>query len=883
MGRRAWRSPRFGWIPTLGARGDQQTAYEIVVSNAGGVVWDSGQVPSGASSLVAYGSSGSAKALTSDTDYVWAVRVWTAAGGATPSAYSAAQGFRVGMLPGSSWSAAWIACAEGDQSGSTQQNQLRSQFSLAGVTAASVQRAVLYVTGAGYYRFFVNGAQAGPAWVRLDPAWTLYNLRALYTAFDVKAQLQSALGSASGPVVLAAELGNGWPDVLPNPFNGSSSAAAAAPVLLAERAPGDTERSQPLVDVEASGGVTRDPVTPRVGYLHAIAAQRLGLAPGARPSLAQLRRRAPRVWFDESAQRWRLGWDRANATRRLFAQLSLTLTNGTVLQIATAASGTPTATGSVLTPAWQCGSGPRVDDSVYDGETYDQRLETPGWNLPNYNTAGWTSALPAPPFTAGVTLTAAAMPLVGDLSYDSPVNISNPQPGVWVFDFGLNAAGVSQLRLPAGVLAAGQQVALSHAEVLMHEPYGPADGTVYTANLRSATATDLFTASGAAVNWTASFTYHGFRYVQVTGLPAGFTPSAGTLTAVRFASQLQWVNSFRSSSSLLNGVHFNAARGELSNAMSLLSDCDQRDERKGWSGDGGLSGHTYFVNFHAAPLLQSWITSMGDDLNNQADMPAGSFGSISDTVPHTFGNHPGDPNWQTVYPTILQQFLWHWGDTRIVASQYNNLHNYGAFLNSKLAAQAAALYSYYGDWCPPPQTQGGGQGPKPPGSLVSLYAFINDYARLIEFATAVHNASDAANFANQRNVAVNVTNKAFFNASAGVYGNSNWDGLQTAHAVALTTAGLVPPASVAAVRNNLIYDIVYNHDGTLSTGILGVNRLFFALVDAGRGDIALDILLQDTYPGFGYMLRNPIEPSIGSTWELWDAPAEGPGMNSRST
>lgn len=709
----------------------------------------------------------------------------------------------------------------------------------------------------------MNGQQVGSA--RLDPGWTAFNLRTYYSSYDVMSFVAPV---ASGALTLGVELGNGWPDVDPAPWNGTASSA---------------------VTLDAATGEAVD-----------VAALRNG------------NRNAQNRWFDEVEGTWKLGWSRTGATRKFILQLNLEFSDGTSLALVSTASGAPTLASAAATAedvrprfrsavdnrpehhspfvrgempravaslAWTCGSGPRLDDSVYDGEVYDARRETPGWNAPNFhNSTVWVPARPAPPFAADITLTAQAMPLVADVTTFAPVAITNPKPGMYVFDFGQNLAGVCRLSLP-GPTAAGVTVQLQHAEVLMHPPYGAVDGTVYTGNLRSALALDSYTTRGSASGESHEFmfTYHGFRYVQVTGLPSA--PSASWLTAIHFRSTVAQHGSFVSSSPVLNQIQTNTLWGQADNLMSVPTDCDQRDERKGWMGDAGLTVEEATLNFDVSALQTMFALNIRDSQLSTVDPhPAGS---VPDTVPHTFGSYPGDPAWMTAYPSLVHNLWLQNGDLTIVSNHYANLLSYMDFFAQSVASSGLAkMYSYYGDWVPPPAVQGGGQGPKPPGAYISAFAYLQDAQFMVDLAGAMNDHGNVQVFSR---LVANLTaefNAAFFDAAAGVYGNSDGGGLQTAHALALAV-NAVPSASRTQVVTNLVNDIWSTHEGHISVGISGAKYLYRMLTENGFAGLALGLAEQTTYPSYGYMFNNEYENAT-TLWELLDSPAEGPGMNSRN-
>lgn len=881
--------PRFFWQPVHADRGQGQSAYHIIVNTvdlAGNVlsqVWDSGVVTSNATIQITYGGS----PLTSDTQYSWVVQWVDLSGAAAP--WSAPATFATGFMTQAEWKGAdFIGCP---QPGPNPFNQLRTVFATPGLASGvTVAQARLYITGLGYYRAFFNGQRLG--YNELDPGWTTYPQRVLYSMYDVTAQLAGS-GSSNA---LAVYLGNGWPNIAPNPFNGSTSTVAATRAAVA--ASGAAALEEYHATHPAAAGWESEPT-------HPLAAMRLTGAQAAAAAATRLRE-----------------GDNTGAVRKLRAQLVIHASDGSSYVLATNAGsfateaiegaseegarelaarhsrsahskggkGKKTAAAAPLrapiASSWQCGSGALLADDVYNGCTWDSRLETTGWDTPAYDAAGWLPAVLTadPGGDNGPTLMAAqTMPPVSIISEMPARTVNQPSPGVYVLDFEQNFSGYVRLTLPAPV-PANVTVTLRHAELLQHPPYGPQDGNIYVGNLRSAKATDMYTTRAspdADLVLEPLFTYHGFRYVEVTGWPGPVTPDMVTGLFFRSAVAETGAVSFpaANNASVLNQLQHAVTWGQAANLMSVPSDCPQRDERKGWMGDSGLSQETMSFNFDLCAFHSQWAANIHDSA--AARQYSHPDGAVPDTVPWTFGSDPGDPAWQTAYPGVLY-WLWQFcGDTRVLSTYYADLKALITYQASQLNATGIAkFYSYYGDWCPPPPVPGGGQGPKPPGSLVSAAAYLSDIQHGIEIATAMGQTADAAAWQTLLDAYVDQYNAAFYQASIAAYGNADGSGLQSANAASLAL-NLVPTANVDAVAAALASDVADTHAGHWSTGIFGMRWLHRALTAAGYGTTAVNTLLPLDYPSFGYWFNNDLEPATTMN-ELPDAPFEGPSMNSRN-
>jgi len=330
----------------------------------------------------------------------------------------------------------------------------------------------------------------------------------------------------------------------------------------------------------------------------------------------------------------------------LRALLSVLTTDGRRQVWATGAAGFEGPATGNGNASWRCALGASLFDHIYDGASFDATRDTVGWDLPGFNDSGWGPAVLAadPGGAAPTIMTAQASQPVAAVAEYPALIITSPAPDVFLVDFGANLAGFVRLTLPAPV-PRNATVVLRHGELLVHEPYGAADGSLYTGNLRSALATDSYTTAGSADAdevFEPKFTYHGFRFVEVSGLP--FAPTLAMFTAVHSRSAAPVVGSVAfpaASARTLNQLQAAAQMSIASNLMGLQSDCPQRDERKGWLGDSALSLYAAPLSFDLAAFYSLWALSMADSQRTALD--AHPPGSLPDTVPHTFAEYPADP------------------------------------------------------------------------------------------------------------------------------------------------------------------------------------------------------------------------------------------------
>lgn len=514
---------------------------------------------------------------------------------------------------------------------------------------------------------------------------------------------------------------------------------------------------------------------------------------------------------------------------RLLVQLEVTHTDGTSSLLVTDES-------------WRWSLGPIIENSLYNGETYDARLEQEGWDKPGFDDSDWKSvALFEMP---GVELSAQTIQPIKVVQTLQPKSASEPRPGVWVFDFGQNFSGWCRLKVSA---PEGTSVTLKHAEVLYP------DGTVNQENLRTARSTDTYIAKGQGEEtYEPRFTYHGFRYVQLEGFPG--RPTLDTLRGCVVHTAIEPRGEFLCSNKLINQIQNACVWGERTNFHAVPTDCPQRDERQGWMGDAQVSAYAMLYNFNMAPAYSKFLRDIQD--------AQGKDGSIPDTVPHVWGTNPGDPMWSAAYPVILWLTYLHTGDKTLLEEHYEGVKLYVDSLRKEVGEEYILTRNNYGDWIAIVET---------PRDLVSTGAFIWVADILAFIAGQLGKSNDAQLYLDVKKKAADAFNRQFFDPATSNYGN----GSQSSNAIPLAL-GIVPEEHKQAVLDNIVKDI-QSRGGHLSTGFVGTPFLMKALTENGFADVAYTIATREDYPGWGYMIK------MGATtiWELWKYEV-GPQMNSHN-
>ncbi|MDR0901255.1 MAG: family 78 glycoside hydrolase catalytic domain, partial [Opitutaceae bacterium] len=458
---------------------------------------------------------------------------------------------------------------------------------------------------------------------------------------------------------------------------------------------------------------------------------------------------------------------------------------------------------------WRSADGPVRRADIYDGEHYDARREFNDWNQPGYSTRGapggregrWRQVF-AERGPAG-KLRAQPLEPVRVIRELPAQTVTEPVPGVFVFDFGRNHAGWPRLRAQG---EGGTKIIIKYAESLLP------DGTVNQENLRGALATDsyILRGGGAPEEWEPRFTCHGYRYAQVEGWPGG-APAKDALVSRVVRSDLAARGEFSCDLPLLNKIHEMVRWTEESNLHGIPTDCPQRDERQGWLNDLAARAEELVYNFDAARFLEKFTADISDTQDPRT-------GAIADTAPFHWGNQPADP--VSVCYLLIPWLVWqHHATPAALADNYGGLRAWVDFLGTRAAGRIVD-YSYYGDWAPPESEASAGSmglgalSAKTPGALIST-AYYYYAASLLSKTAAVLGRDD--DYKNYNTLAAEIKtafHNKFWDEKAGGYGPSN----QACNAIALYL-GLVPGTLRPRVLGALVLD-VEAHDFHLTTGNL---------------------------------------------------------------
>jgi alpha-L-rhamnosidase len=489
---------------------------------------------------------------------------------------------------------------------------------------------------------------------------------------------------------------------------------------------------------------------------------------------------------------------------------------------------------------WKCTTGPIVFNTIYGGEIYDARLETPGWDSPGFDDSAWPSALlvAAPKGR----LVAQAMPPIKADGEFSPARLSEPKPGIFVFDFGQNLAGYADLKVRG---PAGARITMKYGERLQtNGMLDQRDIAVHLARFDASQRfqTDTYILKGQGTErWHSRFAYYGFQYVEVTGFPG--KPDRESLRAVATHSAVPVAGNFECSNPLLNKIWRAARWSYLNNLQGIPTDCPHR-EKNGWTGDAQLACEQGLFNFDGASVYEKWLNDLDDE-----QQPGGELPGIVPTSGwgYQWGNGPAWDSAFLLIPLYLYQYQ---GDAQPLRAHYDGMKRYVDYLTR--AAKDGIVSIGLNDWAPYQTAT--------PADITSTAYYYRDALVVSLAASLCGKSDDAARYAELAGEIKTGFNRHFYNPTTGLYGN----GSQTSLSCALYQ-GLAEPQNSRRVLESLIANIeARNHH--IDAGILGSKYLLNALTEGGRSDVAYRVAAQKDLPSWGWW----IEQGATTLWEEWN-------------
>jgi alpha-L-rhamnosidase len=932
-------APQFSWQLRDPARGARQTAYEVTVASTEALlqsgkadVWSSGKVSSGESLNIRYGG----PTLKPSTRYYWRVKLWGAEG--RPYAASEIGWWETGLMSQDAWHAKWIGYETPEEATVRHAGAAWIASPDAKTLAAekgpeerfAYRRPIALAKPVRFAEFFATGQDTVSAWIDGEqvlkaaplPPWSQMPWKKFVRA-DVTGKLEQGTNTIAVEAVHYTVNPNGMVEAEAPPMIATlvveytdgtwSSFASGTNWKTAIHAPegwqqksfddsgwknavtwneatgsnADQELGHPWIpdSVKALGhdfSVERPIKSARL-YATALGmyevfvnGKRVGdqvMAPGWTDYRERVVYQTYDVtalvkegknaigallapgWYEDPIEWYQRPNNYGVTPPALLAQLRIEHADGSVQWVSTDAS-------------WEAAQSYILHSTIYDGETQDARRAMANWTDPNSIARDWERASVISP-----------APLKIEAQNFQPIRVerdlaaksmTQPKPGVYIYDFGQNLVGAERLRVEG---QAGTNVRLRFGEIL-----NP-DGTLYTENLRTAKATDHFILNGNGVEeFTPQFTYHGYRYAEVTGLPSA--PDKDAVTAIVFHTSAPFTDKLSTGSAMVDQLWSNILWGQRGNFMSVPTDCPQRDERLGWMGDAEVFWRTASYNMNLAAFSRKFA---GDMRGTQAGTPYYGIYSPGTAAEQSAGHAAG---WSDAGVIVPRTSWVQTGDTRIIDENWAAMTKY---LDAIAAGNPDYLWKNdsgtpFGDWLSP-------EGKTNYVLIASAY-WAYDATLMREMAHATGRTADEQKYGEIFDKIRAAFNKEFVHSDGfiagadntpspfGVINNPNAKSTggdtQTGYVLALHM-NLLPENLRAAAAKRLVDKIEANHD-MLATGFLGTPYLLEVLTKAGYAQLAWHLLFNSGYPSWGYM----VDHGATTMWERWNGNQmiSDPSMNS---
>jgi alpha-L-rhamnosidase len=523
-------------------------------------------------------------------------------------------------------------------------------------------------------------------------------------------------------------------------------------------------------------------------------------------------------------------------------QLDLTYVDGTTESI-------------VSDESWKSSLGSIRSAEIYDGEIIDGRYEKTGWTIPGYDDDSWkaVTVLDSP---KNILIATHNQPIRKHEIF-KPVRIFKTPKGEQLIDFGQNLVGWVQVKVKG---KKGDSIMIYHAEVL------DKTGNFYTENLRAAKAEDIFVLDGnGEENFEPHFTFHGFRYIKVEGYPGELKPE--NFTAVALYSDMPATGSFSCSNTLINQLQHNIQWGQKGNFLDVPTDCPQRDERLGWTGDAQVFSRTATYNMNVNNFFDKWLKDVAADQMTS--------GSVPFVVPNVLGEGGGSTGWADVATIIPWNMYLVYGDKRILEQQYGSMKAWVDFMFKSSKNYLWNTGFHFGDWLfYRPDDDNDGRAAVTDKYLIAQCFFAYSTQLVVNAANILGKKEDVASYTGLLKNVKEAFVKEYLTPNGRLV-----SGTQTAYTLALNFDML--PESTRVQAASRLAGNVMDYSNHLTTGFLGTPYLCHVLTRFGYDSIAYDLLLQDTYPSWLY----PVKMGATTIWERWDgikpdSSFETPGMNS---
>ncbi len=892
-------APRLSWQLQSKRRGVMQTAYQIIAASSEGDLragkgnlWDSGKVDSDRANQIVY----KGKPLGSRQGVWWGVTVYDNKGGKakSPPAY-----FEMGLLDKTDWKAQWIGLPDNNtvEKGEGVQwlwdtnpnaaglRYFRAHFAIP--ADRKIQSAQVMTLADNLFQTFINGerVQVAGGWQSWNTADITKNIKVGQNTVAIIVNNTDGPGGMASLVKITFADGGfvrlttnkGWLMTAAPPQNWEKPEGDesnwTAPNVLGDLGiapwgrPSAISSSSPVPYLRRSFVTERKIKRARLystakGLYKAYINGKLVSDDIFRPGWTDYKKRIQYQTYDVTSlikkgdnalglvlgDGWYCGniaWaGRRNygAIARAMAQLEIEYSDGTMEVIPT-------------NSVWRVKTGAILSSDLLMGETYDARKDLGSWTEPTYSEKDW--ARPETEALGTVPLVAQVGPSVKQVLTIKPKSVIEKN-GTYIFDMGQNMVGWVRLKVKG---KPGETVRLRHAEML-----NP-DGTIYVTNLRGAKATDTYiTRSSGTETFEPSFTFHGFRYVELSGVTEKPNPDA--VTGIVVSSMVSPTGSFVCSNPMINQLQHNIEWGQRGNYLEVPTDCPQRDERLGWMGDAQVFIRTACFNDDVAALMNKWVQDVAD--------AQGENGAFSDVSPRVAANSDAAPAWGDAGVIVPWTVYRCYGDTALLEKHFPNMVKWVEYIR---AANPGGLWvnrrnNDYGDWL--------SIAADTPKEILATGYYAYSTRIVAQTARLLGKTEEADKYDKLFQEIKSAFNNAFVRPADGkIFGGNGTQGdTQTCYLVGLRFDLLSDSARVQAAKH-LVDDIVNKKSGHLSTGFVGVGYLNPTLSQTGNLEVAYRLLQNDTFPSWGYSIKQ----GATTIWERWDGWTkekgfQDPGMNS---
>ncbi|MEO9477984.1 MAG: family 78 glycoside hydrolase catalytic domain [Cyclobacteriaceae bacterium] len=505
--------------------------------------------------------------------------------------------------------------------------------------------------------------------------------------------------------------------------------------------------------------------------------------------------------------------------------------------------------------SWKAATGPILKSDIYNGETYDARLEMGGWSSVGFDDKNWQTAKILDHTKS--LLTNSVGEKVKKIQELKPIEIITTPKGEKVFDLGQNMVGWVRLKVKG---QAGEQIILKFAEVLDKE------GNFYTENLRNIECTDRYILKGEGEEtYEPRFTFHGFRYVMVDGYPGEL--SKESITGIVVHSDMLQTGSFECSDSMINQLQSNIQWGQKGNFLDVPTDCPQRDERLGWTGDAQVFAPTASFNFNTAPFFTKWLRDLATEQKEDGSVPWVVPNNIEDGGGTGWSDGFGATGWADAAVVIPWVLFQSYGDIRILEEQYSSMKAWVDYMIHHAGESYIFDYGFhFGDWLSFAEYESynynapdyGFAGAHTDKALIATAYFYYSSTLLLKCAELIGKSEDVVELTSLLPKIKEAWNEEFMTRTGRLVSST-----QAAYAIGLVF-DIVAEDKKEIIAKRLADDVSYF--GHLTTGFLGTPVLNYALSDTGSLDLAYQLLHNDRYPSWLY----PVTMGATTIWERWD-------------